>query len=405
MTELSLVLDKCATFLLALCPILQHYKGLFVNAAVTVLLLLFPYVMARLVKNNGVRIGELKIILPLIAFFLYQVVDHGTSITEAGQAVVVIVYFLAITACLDTAFSVRVITAVALLASFCIAVQYVCYYTFDFHLQLVPTSLLIPRAEQWVLLAQTGRYSVTGKLMRFYRPSAFFLEPSHMFIYMFTPTALQLLSDKPSRTRMIPLALMIGMVLTTSGMAILTAAMLFLLFVGKKSGKRTKEFSLFRFLRVDTISIIAVFGLLCIAAFFTVPFLRNSVERIFSSGQDYSNAVSGRIASGWNVLKTMHGWQILFGVQDGLKGITASMSGFYETMFEYGVIGILISYAFFVHGLFNLKNEYFWVACIMIIASFFSQHTHSTMFLIYATFVFVDGYRKRKSETTGIAVL
>ena len=73
---------------------------------------------------------------------------------------------------------------VSMVASAALLLQYACFYVFGFHLQLVPTGLLLPSADQWVLGAQTGLAGITGKMRDFYRPSAFFLEPSHTYIYL-----------------------------------------------------------------------------------------------------------------------------------------------------------------------------------------------------------------------------
>ena len=125
------LLDDAVLFLLSLCPILQHYRGLFYNAAVTVLLLLLPYVLIKILNKKGLNSSSLKVVFPLIIFFLYRVIDHGTTVTEAGQAVVFILFMIAIAAsCFDTARYINVITGVSVGACLCIIVQYFCYYIF-----------------------------------------------------------------------------------------------------------------------------------------------------------------------------------------------------------------------------------------------------------------------------------
>lgn len=392
------IIEKIAIILLAICPILQHYKGIYINAAVTVLLIVLPYAAVKLIKGGRINLAQVGIVLPIIISYLFQVIDHGTSITEFGQAVVVMIVVIAIASgCFNTKYFIRVITIVSAAASVLIFAQYICYYIFKFHLQLVPTALLLPRSEKWVLLAQTGRYSVTGHLMKFYRPSAFFLEPSHMFIYMFTPLTISLLSSSGKPNMKVSLLLAAGMILSTSGMGMVTTALLYPLYLGKKGGEDSK-FSVKRLVCRENIIKLSLIALVAVIAFFAVPFFRNSIVRIFSSGSDYSNAITGRITSGLNQIEKMHGMQYVFGVKDGLGGITASMSGFNETMFQYGIIGVILSYVFYVRGLFTLKNEFFWVAVIIVALSFFSQHTHSTFFILYETFVFIEGYKKTENK-------
>lgn len=391
------VWEKLIVILLALGPILQHYKGLFVNAAVTMLLVLLPFVAVKLLHKGSVPLRRLTLVLPLMLLFVYEVVAHGTTVMETGQAFVFILYFLAVAAgCLNTKYFVRAITAVAIIASVAIIVQYICYYLLGFHLQLAPTSLLSQQGQQWVLLAQTGRVSVTGKPISFYRPSAFFLEPSHMFIYMFTPLLITLLSPNfGKREFRIAALITVGMIFSTSGMGILTAAGAWLLFLAKNGGKNTR-LDLRKLLRPRSVLILLALLVVVVCLMIWVPFFRNSVMRIFSSGSDYKNAVSGRVTSGIGVLQGMTGKQLLFGVADNTKAVAVNLTGFSEEMYKYGIVGTLVSYLFYVQGLFRLKNQFFWVSLIVIVMSFFTQHSHSSFFMLYCAFTFTEGFRRQQ---------
>jgi len=209
---------------------------------------------------------------------------------------------------------------------------------------------------------------------------------------MFTPTTIKLFSFKTDKEKWTAILMLVGMVLTTSGMGVVCAAILFVLYLGKTGGDG--KFSIIKLLRPQMFFAFLFAAVMTVVAYLKIPFFHSSVERVFGSGSDYTNAISGRIDSGWRLIKTMHGMQIPFGVQDGMSGITASMSGLNETMYQYGVIGVLLSYIFYIRGLLHLKKEYFWTSLIIIVVSLFSQHTHSTMFMIYAVFVFSEGYKQ-----------
>jgi len=387
------ILDKVCIILLALCPILQHYRGLFVNAAVTVLLIVTPYAIFKMIRKRYIYSNDISFVFPLIIYFFYKVIDHGTTVTELGQAVIFTILVIAISSgCFNTKYFIRVITIISLVACICIIAQYICYYILHFHIQFVPTSLLLDRSNQWVLAVKTGRASITGRMTKFYRPSAFFLEPSHMFIYMFTPLVLNVFSDDfGKRERNLSVLLTIGMILSTSGMGILTAIGVWIINFGKKKG----GFSLAYFFQPKTVLLIFVMILGIVIMYFKVPFFQNSIMRIFGSGQDYTNAISGRVSSGNNLISQIRGTQLLIGVEDRLTGIEFNMSGFNATMYQFGIIGIILSYIFYIQGIFRLKGLYFWLSIIIIVLSFFSSHTHSTMFMIYSAFVFVDGYRSK----------
>ena len=327
--------------------------------------------------------------------FLYKVIDHGTAITEAGQAIVfsIVVISIAI-GCWNNKYFIHIATTISIIASMCIILQYLSYYIFNKHIQMVPTSLLLDRSSQWILAAKTGRASITGRATRFYRPSAFFLEPSHMFIYMFMPLVLLMFSpDFGERERRYSILISIGMIFSTSGMGILTTIGLWLLFFGKKKNNNRK-FSISKLLQPKSLLLLIAFlvGLLILC--FEVPFFQNSIIRIFGSSRDYTNAIAGRVESGNKLIRGLSGMDFLFGVSDSLSGITYNMSGFNATMYQYGILGTIISYMFYVIGLCKLRNQYFWICTIIIILSFFSAHTHSTFFMIYSTFVIVEGYRE-----------
>ncbi len=394
----STALDRMCIILLAMCPILQHYKGPFVNAAVSVLLLVLPVAVMKLLMKGRFSATDLGFAFPLVLYFFYKVMDHGTTVTELGQAVVFSILVISIACgCFDTKYFIRVITVISAVASICIILQYICYYVLHFHLQLVPTRLLLPRSSQWILLAQTGRASVTGRVSRFYRPSAFFLEPSHMFIYMFTPLLLLLLSKKFGRKeRNLSLLLTTGMVFSTSGMGIMMAIGIWMVFLGKQG--KDHAFTLANYFRPEVIIVLMALLIIVVVMFLRVPFFHNSIVRIIGSGDDYTNAISGRVSSGNRLLREMHGMQLLFGTGDSLAGIEFNMAGFHATMYQYGIIGVILSYIFYLQGIFRIKGTYFWLTLIILALSLFSSHTHSTMFMIYSTFVFVDGFRDRKAE-------
>lgn len=386
-------LEKMIIILLALCPILQHYKGLYVNAAVTVLLVSFPFAAFKLYKKRLISLKRMRYVAPLIVFSLFKVIDHGTTVDETGQAIIFSIIVIAIScSCFDVKYFERVVVGVSIAASLLIIVQYFHYYLFDYHLKLVPTSLLLDRSDQWVLAAETGRASISGRISKFYRPSAFFLEPSHMFIYMFMPLVLLLLSPRFNRQKSLAAVLLtVGMIFSTSGMGIMMAIGIWILFIGRDYNNK-RGFSLRKILRPTSFLILFVFIAAIIFVYFRVPFFRNSMERIWGSGGDYKNAIAGRVESAFGLVSQLRGLQIIRGVGDRLTNITFNMSGFYSTMYRYGIIGTVLSYAFYLQSLARLKNRHFWICAIIIVLSFFSAHSHSTMFMIYSTFVLIQGY-------------
>lgn len=387
------IAERLCIILFAVLPILQHYKGIFVNAAVTSLLLLFPIVIYKLIRKRFIAKKQIEFVLPLVLFFFFKVVDHGTTVTELGQACVFSVTVIAVGCGLfDAKYFIRVATIISIIASTFIIAQYISYYVLGHHIQMVPTSLLLDRSSQWILAAKTGRASITGRATSFYRPSAFFLEPSHMFIYMFMPMIMQMYSDKfGKRERNISMLISMGMFLCTSGMGIITTIGLWVMFLGKRYGDN-RRFSLQKLIQPKSILVFLLFLLGIVLLYTRVSFFQSSINRILGSGHDYRNAISGRVESGNNLVRSLSGIDFVFGVSDTLSGITYNMSGFNATMYQYGIVGTVISYLFYIRGVFKLKNQYFWVCVIIIALSFFSAHTHSTFFMIYSVFVIAPAY-------------
>ena len=100
--RLGLIVNRIAVSLFAVTPILQHYKGIYQNAAVTVLILLFPYVILKLLNCNNLLKG-IQLVMPLIIYHIYQIIDHGTSVTEIGKTFLFIALAVAISnECFDS---------------------------------------------------------------------------------------------------------------------------------------------------------------------------------------------------------------------------------------------------------------------------------------------------------------
>jgi|GEM_PF-1020373 len=286
-SENSTVVDMLVSTLLVISPLLQHYKGVVVNAGILVLILCLPYVCLKLLfRLRSLQWKNVLFALPLVLFQMFRVFAHGTSFMEVAHAAVLCGYFVAIAlGGINLKCVARSAYLVAMAAGIAIMTQAVCYYLFDFHLQLVATELLLEESHSWVKLAQTGIIGVTGNASAFYRPSAFFLEPSHMFLYFVPNLFLLLLTPDMNWVKRISATILsIGLILSTSGMGIAVVVAAWLLHLGFGKGKenllRFKHlFSKQNILRC--IAFVIVFSLIALA----LPFLRYSIMRVFMGSQ------------------------------------------------------------------------------------------------------------------------
>lgn len=398
-------LDIIVAVLLAMCPILQHYKGLLFNSAITVLVISVPYLFIRMIPSaKNINFSSIKLVIPLIVYQLFRIINHGTTITEFGQSMVFIVIVVALAMkCINLSALVKVARGIAILASICLILQYITFYIFGFHIQLVPTGLLISSAEQWILGAQTGLAGVTGVIRSFYRPSAFFLEPSHLYLYLF-PHLLILLFEKGfNREAFIKsIIITIGLILSTSGMGVMFAVGAWVLFIVLRD-EQTGDFSIKNIFRKRNLIVLGIFLVAFIISAMYVPFVRRTVMRIFSKGSG-TNAISGRIKSAMSLFEGLSIKQWILGVADNTHAFSFNIPGFMGVLYRHGILGTLLSYEFYCKSLFKLRVSYVLVAAIVIVTSFFSAHTHSTVGMLYYIFILMNGFYivHNEKETTAV---
>lgn len=425
------IADMLVSLLLAISPLLQHYKGVVVNAGFLALILCLPYVGFKLLfRFRNLPWKNLWVALPLLLFQFFRVAAHGTTFTELAHATVLCCYFIAIAlGGINIKYVARAAYLVAMAAGIGIIVQSICYYFFDFHLQLVVTELLLEESDAWVKLAQTGIIGVNGVASAFYRPSAFFLEPSHMFLYFVPNLLLLLLSPEMNwMKRISAVVLSAGLLLSTSGMGIVFVVGAWLLQLGFSNGKenllRFKQlFTKRNFLRcVAFVLIFAVIALI-------LPFLRYSILRVFMDSQTVnqmiaaekiptaqteqaeqteptevpgetptqstnsgSTAISGRTERAISLIRyQMSGSQYLVGVSDSVEDIEFNLPGFFNTLYRYGIIGTLLSYLFYLYCAVCGKYASRWIAIIILAISLVSAHTHGTFYMLLYVLILMDG--------------
>lgn len=294
-SENTNILDNLVALLLVLSPLLQHYKGFIVNAGILVLVICLPYVCLKLLfRIRSLPLKNVLVAIPLVLFQIFRVVAHGTTFMEFAHGAVLCGYFVAIAlGGINLKYVARWAYLVAMAAGIGIIVQCICYYGFDFHLQLVATDLLLEESHAWVKLAQTGIIGVTGTASSFYRPSAFFLEPSHMFLYYIPNLFLLMLTKEMNWLKRISsVILSAGLVLSTSGMGIALVVGVWLLQLGFGKGKENVLRIKHLFCKQNILRCIA-FALVFLVIVFTLPFLRYSILRIFIGG----TAVKAMIAA------------------------------------------------------------------------------------------------------------
>ena len=386
-------LDKLCSLLLAIAPILQHYKGLYENAGFTVLLFAFPILTVRYFQNRlGKRfsVKNLMAILPLLLFEIYTAFDHTVSLPRLLYiGFMMWVFFCVASGCLNIALFLKYATTVLSIASVLLYVQYISHYLFHYTINLRPFSLLVSQDVIWV--RSLNRATNAGRL---YRPAAFFLEPSHFFLYAFPVLTVLLLSSNITKWRRNKAILISSaMLLTTSGFGIVVTIGLWGLYLAfyRNSGRDRKLIS--KLLNPKTIAVAILLLLVLVILYFAVPVFQRSINRIVLPTEG-SSAIDGRVRLARNYIKTISGKAVLFGDENVTQNLEFNLAGFFATYIKWGLIGVFLTYWFYGQGLLLLKKEYFWISFIIIVISFFTAHTHGTFYMLYYVVFLMEGYKR-----------
>lgn len=391
--------EKVFAFLVAASPILQHYKGPIGNAGITAISVgLLFYLLKAMMKGMGsgkiLHGKQILILTPLMIFSFYKAVIHGVNVMSLLHAAVIVGYYVLIAErYIGNGCVLRMSLGISMAASFLIILQNVCYYLLGRHIQMVPVPLLLPESSAWIGGAQTGHIGVNGAYSALYRPSAFFLEPSHMFLYIFPILYLLLLSPGMNRwKRQMAVLLSVGLILSTSGMGIAVVAAGWLLYFALGDGKENqiKLRNLLRGTNIVMLVAALVAGLIVLRM---VPTLWDSVQRILSG-----EAISGRVTRSSQLLKTLSGSQLLVGVTNTLEGIEFNMSGFAATLYKFGIVGIVLSYVLYVYSALKMKSPYNWIGRVILVVSFFSAHTHGTLFMLYYVIILMGEFEPHRVQ-------
>lgn len=187
-------------------------------------------VMAYAILNKSFQVSEI--------LFLFIIVYCGyvtwnsiffSSCGLIGIATIWLVFLFGIlggkTYIIDFELTKKTIIGLSVVASLIIIVQTILYYTLHYYWSVIPLSWFKPELQEGYASLKYSQTSVIG----LFRPSAFFLEPSHFSQYSLVGLAFCLFDNTlPSVKKAVIIAL--GLVLSTSGIGIVYGAVLFVIF-------------------------------------------------------------------------------------------------------------------------------------------------------------------------------
>lgn len=389
------ILDWICAFLFAMMPLLQHYVGPIKNGGFTLLVIAFPLLAIRFFCKKSIQFNRIVFaIVPFVLFEIYTTIIHGITIVNAGLAgLLVLVYFCIASGSLNLKVFFHTVVFICEAASVIVIVQFILYNIFGYHLRIIPTDLLLPGSDRWMARAIVG-ISSKGAM---YRPSGIFLEPSHMTLYTF-PVLSILLLDRKFNKKYLWKAILIslGVVFTTSGMGIVIVAALWGIYLVFYLGNNEEKTILQTIFSKRTAIIVLVFLGAIVGSYFCVPFVRSAIRRVLFNKSGYSVAIGGRVGRAFNLLRKLKFKAIIIGVSKRAVKLGFNMPGFHATLYKWGIIGLLLSYWYYVRGFFKLKGSYFYITAIILVLSFFTAHTHGTFYMLYFSCFLLNGYYNTK---------
>lgn len=325
---------------IALLPVLMMYQvpaaGIGVSTAMIIAGSFYAaaVIFQNLLEHQG-KFCIAKILVPFILYLLYVMAKSAGDTVNMIQTLLIIVHIIAFsTGAVSPEHLKKYIVAISVLACTLTIVQSVFHYTLGVHIPCIAPSLCLDSLQYYKSAILTGYQAVSS----LYRPSAFFLEPSHLTQYAFVALLLCLFHGK----KQLPAAVCIsmGMVATTSGMGIMLAAGIWGLFGLNQIRRASFSGKIVRIMGY-ALALTAVFLFLCQFAFF-----RSALERIFSPVQ-YSqvsyNAIWGRTLYWDAYIAPMSGSQLLFGF--GYAQLPEEyFTGLMELIYCSGLLGVVLYY-------------------------------------------------------------
>lgn len=385
--------DKVCALVLALAPLLQHYKGIVQNAGFTVLLLITPMLFLRTyykLKAGVVNKKSFYAIIPLIVFYIYTLLIRDFNVMRVGYVLLLSWIFICVSnGSINISYFFKYATRIAILATIAIIIQFISHNFLGRTIDFRPLSLLVSQDVIWV--RTSVNYGAAGFM---YRPSGFFLEPSHFFLYSFPIITVLLLSvNRDKKEFRTALFISLGLLLTTSGMGIAVLALLWTLYF--LVYKKASDYSINNILKIINVRSVVLVILLLVLFYFayrSIPFIHNAVDRILSDDET-SNAIDGRVRLVSDYVRGISGRAVWFGTPiSELDDLEFNVPGFFATYIKWGIFGLLFSYWFYLQGLFKLKGPYFWLTLIIVVISYFTAHTHGTFYMLYFVVFLMNGY-------------
>ena len=325
---------------ISVLPIFMMYQvplaGIGVSTAMIIISFFYAaaVIFQDILKNHW-KMRIAKIVIPFVLYLLYVVIKSAGDTVNMIQTLLIIIHITAFsTGAVNTQCLKKNIILIAVLAAILTMFQTLLHYLLGVHLPCIAPNLCLDSLQYYRSFILTG-YQEMSQL---YRPSAFFLEPSHLTQYCFVALFLCLFHGKQQYAPAICISL--GMVATTSGMGIMLTGGIWFLYIWNMVRKSEVSRKMVKMIGC-LLGILVAIGIL-----YQFSFFRSALQRIFSPvqySQNNYNAIWGRTLH-WNTyISPMRGKDLLFGF-GYLKLPDIYFTGLMELIYCSGLLGILLYY-------------------------------------------------------------
>lgn len=312
---------------IAILPVIMMYEVPGIHKGMSTVLIAGGMVYAGIVIIQNMNEYINPIIFPLIIFYLYAIPKCDSK--NVLLCISVIVHITAISyGAVNVEYLRKYYEVISLFAAICVIIQFSVHLVTGHHIPMININ--------WCLdeMAQYRHQILTGYTQEnMYRPSAIFLEPSHLAKYCATGLASYLLNDNPQIEKAVVVSL--GIFVTTSGMGIV---MVFIVW-GWWLMSRSEGYSF----SSKTLYIIAgIFGLgILLLLLNKIPFFNSVLARITGRNASGYNAIEGRLFW-WDTYFGNGAWkEMIFGF--GTESLPDKyFTGVMELLYSYGIVGVCL---------------------------------------------------------------
>jgi len=311
---------------LAIVPVLMMYKVPLLDIGISTFLIAVTMFYAILVIFLHIRQLKLGIILPYILYCIYVIVRSDGDLVNILLCTAIVVHILAFSCgSVNIPRLMKALETISVIASVCVIFQICIHYLFGKHIPMIALDLCIDEFKR-----NNVGIILTGISDNMYRPSAFFLEPSHFAQYVIVSQISFLAKEKPEYKKAALVSA--GIIATTSGMGIILTIFVWLWFAVLRSRKKGKSTSFL-------IAVMILFILLSILS--QVSFFQSATGRI--TGDNGFSAIQGRLLY-WDIyIPTMQGSSLIWGM--GYNALpNVYFTGIMEILYCYGVVGVTLFY-------------------------------------------------------------